>query len=78
MLAPVKSKISELEKLTNQYEKKIKSFEEVMSSDEFYKGNHNVIERTNEYNSLKEKLKNVYLQWEEETEKLASLEKQSI
>ncbi|MEP7146385.1 MAG: ATP-binding cassette domain-containing protein, partial [bacterium] len=63
MIAPVKTKISELEKLTNQYEKKLKELEEVMGRDEFYKGNQNIIQRTNEYNSLKEKLKNVYLQW---------------
>ncbi|MEO8666097.1 MAG: ABC-F family ATP-binding cassette domain-containing protein [Ignavibacteria bacterium] len=78
MIAPVKKKISELEKLTGQYEKKVKEFEETMSRDEFYKGGHDIIHSTNEYNSIKEKLKNVYLQWEEETEKLAGLEKQLI
>ncbi len=49
-----------------------------MNRNEFYKEGHNIIQRTNEYNSLKEKLKNVYLQWEEETEKLTSFEKQFI
>ena len=47
-----------------------------MSKDEFYKGGYNVVEFTNEYNSLKEKLKNVYLLWEKETDKLNSLSQQ--
>ncbi len=35
-----------------------------MGKDEFYKGAYNIVDITNEYNSLKEKLKNVYSQWE--------------
>ena len=73
---PVKSKISELEKQTGNFEKKIKELEELMGKDEFYKGGYNIVEVTNEYNSLKEKLKNVYSEWEEETDKLNTLEKQ--
>lgn len=77
LILPVKSRISELEKETGNYEKRIKELEQSMSSDEFYKGGNDVIKVTNEYNSLKEKLKNVYLQWERETEILSELEKKS-
>lgn len=72
-IQPVKNKISELEKNIQNYEAKIKIKEELMSKDEFYKGGYNIVEITNEYNSLKEKLKTVYSQWEEETEKLNNL-----
>ncbi len=78
VLLPVKIKITELEKLTNKYENRIKELEELMSRDEFYKGTHKVVEVSNEYNNLKEKLKKVYSQWEEETEKLNKLEKEII
>ncbi|MBL8008587.1 MAG: ABC-F family ATP-binding cassette domain-containing protein [Ignavibacteria bacterium] len=72
-ILPVKNRISELEKNIQNYEAKIKIKEELMSKDEFYKGGYNIVEITNEYNSLKEKLKTVYSQWEEETEKLNNL-----
>ncbi len=78
LITPLKTKILELEKQTHQFEKKIKELEDIMSKDEFYKGGQNIIQRTNEYNNLKEKLKNVYSQWEEQTEKLADLERQLI
>jgi len=78
LTSPVKSRISELEKTTGKYEARIKELESLMSKDEFYKGGHDVVSATNEYNSLKEKLKKVYLEWEEETEKLSGLEKQLI
>ncbi|MCB0727698.1 MAG: ATP-binding cassette domain-containing protein [Ignavibacteriae bacterium] len=73
---PVKSRISELEKQIIDIEKKIKDKEELMAKDEFYKGGFNVLDVTNEYNSFKEKLKNVYSLWEAETEKLNNLENQ--
>ena len=72
-ILPVKNRISDLEKIIQNYEAKIKIKEELMSKDEFYKGGYNIVEITNEYNSLKEKLKTVYSQWEEETEKLNNL-----
>ncbi|MEO8446946.1 MAG: ABC-F family ATP-binding cassette domain-containing protein [bacterium] len=78
LTSPVKSRISELEKTTGKYEARIKELEALMGKDEFYKGGHDVVSATNEYNSLKEKLKKVYSQWEEETEKLSGLEKQLI
>ncbi|HMS66067.1 MAG TPA: ABC-F family ATP-binding cassette domain-containing protein [Ignavibacteria bacterium] len=78
IILPIKSKISELEKSTLELEAKIKEKEVLMAKDEFYKGGYNVLEITNEYNSLKEKLKNVYSQWEEETEKLNALSKELI
>ena len=77
-ILPVKSKISELEKNALELESDIKTKEELMSKDEFFKGGYNVVQVTNEYNSLKEKLKNVYSQWEDETEKLNKLEKHFI
>ncbi len=78
IITPIKKNISDLEKLTNNYEKKVKEIEELMGKDEFYKGTYNIMEVTNEYNNFKEKLKNVYSQWEEETERLNNLEKQLI
>ncbi|MBS1551453.1 MAG: ATP-binding cassette domain-containing protein [Bacteroidetes bacterium] len=72
-ILPIKSRISELEKNALDFEAKIKEKEIIMSKDEFYKGGYNVVDFTNEYNSLKEKLKNVYSLWEQETEKLNSL-----
>ena len=47
-----------------------------MAKDEFYKGAYDIVKITNEYNSLKDTLKTVYSEWEQETEKLNSLEKQ--
>jgi len=38
--------------------------------------NKKELETTNEYNSLKDTLKTVYSEWEQETEKLTILEKQ--
>ena len=73
ILTPVKSKVSELEKSILEYEIKIKEKESLMARDEFYKGGYNVVEVTNEYNNLKEKLKNINELWEEETEKLNNL-----
>ncbi|MBK8552878.1 MAG: hypothetical protein IPL53_18170 [Ignavibacteria bacterium] len=70
----MKNKINELEKQTGKFEKRIKELEEIMGKDEFYKGGYKVVDITNEYNSLKENLKNVYSQWEEETDKLNQLE----
>ena len=72
----MKNRINELEKNAQDFEAKIKEKESIMSKDEFYKGGYNVVEFTNEYNSLKEKLKNVYLLWEKETDKLNSLSQQ--
>lgn len=72
-ILPIKSRISELEKNALDFEAKIKEKEIIMSKDEFYKGGYNVVDFTNEYNSLKEKLKTVYSLWEQETEKLNSL-----
>ena len=74
-IMPVKSRISELERQTGKYEKRLKELEELMGKDEFYKGAYNIVETTNEYNSLKETLKTVYSEWERETEKLTILEK---
>lgn len=76
LILPLKNKISELEKQTGKYEKRLKEVEELMGKDEFYKGAYNIVEITNEYNTLKEKLKNIYSQWEEETENLNKLEMQ--
>jgi len=78
LILPVKNKINELEKNALELESTIKAKEELMSKDEFFKGGYKVVEVTNEYNSLKEKLKNVYSQWEDETEKLNRLEKQFV
>lgn len=73
IIMPIKNRINELERNALEFEAKIKEKETIMSKDEFYKGGYNVVEFTNDYNSLKEKLKNVYSQWEQETEKLNSL-----
>lgn len=78
IILPLKSKISDLEKSTIELEAKIKEKELLMAKDEFYKGGYNVLEITNEYNSMKEKLKDVYLLWEAETEKLNNLSKELI
>lgn len=78
LILPVKGKLNEIEKNTLIYEARNKQLEELMSKDEFYKGGYNVVEVTNEYNSLKEKLKSLYSQWEEESERLSNLEKQLI
>ncbi|MEO6694665.1 MAG: ribosomal protection-like ABC-F family protein [Ignavibacteria bacterium] len=75
---PIKNKISELEKNALELESKIKTKEDLMAKDEFFKGGYNVAVVTSEYNSLKEKLKNVYSQWEDEAEKLNKIEKQFI
>ena len=69
----IKNSIKELERNDQKFETKIKEKEKIMYKDEFYKGGYNVVEFTNDYNSLKEKLKNVYSLWEQETEKLNSL-----
>lgn len=47
-----------------------------MGKDEFYKGGFDIVKITNEYNNLKEALKALYSEWEQETEKLNRLEKQ--
>ncbi|MBK8382033.1 MAG: ABC-F family ATP-binding cassette domain-containing protein [Ignavibacteria bacterium] len=73
IIMPIKNRINELERNALEFEAKIKEKERIMSKDEFYKGGYNVVEFTNDYNSLKEKLKNVYSLWEQETEKLNSL-----
>ena len=73
IILPIKNRINELERNALDFEAKIKEKETIMSKDEFYKGGYNVVEFTNDYNSLKEKLKNVYSQWEQETEKLNSI-----
>ncbi|MBK7447646.1 MAG: ABC-F family ATP-binding cassette domain-containing protein [Ignavibacteria bacterium] len=73
IIMPIKNRINELERNALEFEAKIKEKETIMSKDEFYKGGYNVVEFTNDYNSLKEKLKNVYSLWEQETEKLNSL-----
>ncbi len=75
-IIPVRSRINELEKQTAKNEKRLKELEELMGKDEFYKGAYNIVEATNEYNSLKDTLKSVYSEWEKETEKLSILEKQ--
>lgn len=54
---PIKNRINELERNALEFEAKIKEKETIMSKDEFYKGGYNVVEFTNDYNSLKEKLK---------------------
>lgn len=76
LIQPVKNRINELEKQTGNHEKKLKELEEKMAKDEFYKGAYDIVKITNEYNSLKDTLKTVYSEWEQETEKLNSLEKQ--
>ena len=73
IIMPIKNRINELERNALEFEAKIKEKETIMSKDEFYKGGYNVVEFTNDYNSLKEKLKNVYSLWELETEKLNSI-----
>lgn len=73
IILPIKNRINELERNALDFEAKIKEKETIMSKDEFYKGGYNVVEFTNDYNSLKEKLKNVYSLWEQETEKLNSI-----
>ena len=73
IILPIKNRINELERNALEFEAMIKEKETIMSKDEFYKGGYNVVEFTNDYNSLKEKLKNVYSLWEQETEKLNSL-----
>lgn len=75
-IQPLKSRIIELEKQTGKHEKRIKELEELMGKDEFYKGAYDIVKITNEYNSIKETLKSVYSEWEQETDKLSGLEKQ--
>lgn len=76
LIVPIKKNISVLEMETEKYENKAKEIEALMGKDEFFKGGYNIVEVTNEYNGLKEKLKAIYSQWEEQTEKLNELEKQ--
>ncbi len=71
---PVKSKIKELEEKAASLEKKIAELEKIMSSDSFYSGSHDIIKRTKEYNDLKESVKSVYSQWEEQTSYLSEIE----
>ena len=47
-----------------------------MAGEDFYKGNYNVLEVTNKYNSLKEKLKSILSVWEKKSVQLTELEKQ--
>ena len=75
-IQPLKKRISELEKQTGNQEKRLKELEEQMGKDEFYKGGFDIVKITNEYNNLKEALKALYSEWEQETEKLNRLEKQ--
>jgi ATP-binding cassette subfamily F protein 3 len=72
----IRNRINELERNALEIEARVKDLEIVMSQDEFFKGGKNVSQITNDYNNLKEKLNNVYLQWENETEKLTKSEKQ--
>ncbi len=75
-IQPLKKRITDLEKQTGIKEKRLKELEDQMGKDEFYKGGFDIVKITNEYNSLKEILKTVYSQWEQETEKLNRLEEQ--
>ena len=75
-IQPLKKRITDLEKQTGIQEKRLKELEDQMGKDEFYKGGFDIVKITNEYNSLKEILKTVYSQWEQETEKLNRLEEQ--
>lgn len=78
LILPLRSKVNELEKNVQEVEALIKAKEVLMAKDEFFKGGYNVVQVTNEYSSLKEKLKTVYSQWEVETEKLNKLERELI
>ncbi|MBV6477758.1 MAG: putative ABC transporter ATP-binding protein YheS [Ignavibacteria bacterium] len=65
-------KVQETEIL--KIENEIKTKENLMSGEEFYKGGYNIMQFTGEYNLLKDKLKNKYTEWETETAELAELE----
>lgn len=75
-ISAVKSKITELEKNILKTESEIKTKEDIMSKDEFYKQGYNIVEFTNDYNRLKESLSKSNSVWEKETAKLEELENQ--
>jgi len=75
-IEPVKRDLKNLETEISKLEKEIAEIEKHMASEEFYKGGSNILNITNKYNNLKEKLKNVYSNWEIKTVLLNDLEKQ--
>lgn len=77
LMTPLKSRVDDLERQTGKFETRIKELEVIMSKDEFYKGSYDIVNVTNEYNTVNEKLKKVYSEWERETQKLSELLKQA-
>lgn len=77
IIIPLKTQIKNLEIEVFKLEEEIKKKEGIMAKDEFFKGGYNIVDFTNEYNLLKEKLNEVYTKWEAENEKLAKLENQT-
>ena len=75
-IEPVKKEIKSLEESIASFEKEIAAIEKLMAGEDFYKGNHNVLEVTNKYNTIKEKLKNILSQWEKRSKELSDLENQ--
>lgn len=75
-LDPAKKEIRSLEESISNFEKEIADTEKLMAGEDFYKGNYNVIDVTNKYNTLKEKLKNILSLWEKKSEEVTDLENQ--
>lgn len=73
---PLKTQIKALESEIFAIEERLRKMEELMGGDGFYSGGHDIIKTTNEYNSLKESLKKVYSEWEEQTSRLSEIELQ--
>ncbi len=78
LLQPVKSKIKETEEKAQKLEFRISQLEKIMSGESFYNGSYDIIKTTNEYNNLKEDLKKVYSDWEEQTAQLSEIEVQFL
>lgn len=70
----VKTQIKAHEADIQRMETELKTKELIMAGEEFYKGGYNIMEFTNDYNSIREKLKQKYSGWETETAALTELE----
>jgi ATP-binding cassette subfamily F protein 3 len=69
----VQKNVSDLENEIASFEEKIRDRELKLGDADLYKDHQSIIEITNEYNSLKEKLNFVYSRWESESKELSLL-----
>ncbi|MCE1165577.1 MAG: ABC-F family ATP-binding cassette domain-containing protein [Bacteroidetes bacterium] len=76
--APVKKKISEIEKELGELERKKIYLEQEMSKTDFFKDSDFAVEIKFEYLDLSQKIENLTASWEKEAENLSELEKKYL